>query len=50
MDVEKVFADLLRLTEHCQGRPDEELMEAAEELFSKQAPAAPQAERPTPPR
>jgi hypothetical protein len=22
VDIEKVFADLLRLTQHCQGRPD----------------------------
>jgi hypothetical protein len=50
VDIEKVFADLLRLTEHCQGRPDEELMAAAEELFGKQAPAPPQAESPAPPR
>jgi hypothetical protein len=51
VDLDRAFADLLRLTEHCRGRPDEELMAAADELFAKQptpAPAPPQAENPQP--
>jgi hypothetical protein len=53
VDMEKAFPDLLRLTEYCQSRPDEELMSAADELFAKQptpAPAPPQPESPEPPR
>src|SRR3981081_4385331 len=36
VDLDRVFADLLRLTEHCKIRLDEELMAAADELFAKQ--------------
>jgi hypothetical protein len=51
VDMEKAFADLLRLTELCRGRPDEEIMAAADELFGKQPPAPPappQTENPPP--
>ena len=50
VDVEKVIADLLRLTEHCKLRLHEELMAAAEELFGKQGLAPSRADSPAPPR
>jgi hypothetical protein len=50
VDFGKVLADLPRLTEYCKGSLDEEVMTAAEELFGKQAPAAPEPDNPPPPR
>jgi len=44
VDVDKVLADLQRLTEHCKLRLDQELMAASDQLFGK--PPAPAAEPP----